>query len=108
MHDNYYVKCCWTGRTRANEQVAIRTADWFRELSRIDPLLERWYYFKRTPKEAVEVSPTLEVLLKRFNSQDRGTMGPILGLWNGHNEPDVCTTGIHADWMTGNFPAMCS
>ena len=110
MQDSYYVQCCWTGRTKANEQIAIRAADWFRELSRIDPFLERWYLNARTAKQAVEVSPTLEVLRKLFNSKahDRTPMGPIFGLWNGRDEPDACSTGIDAHWMTGGFPALCA
>src|SRR4051812_9657916 len=110
MQDRYYVKCCWTGRTEANEQIAILAADWFRELSRIDPFLERWYLFGRTPKHLVEISPTLEVLRKRFNSKahDRTPMGPLFGAWNGRDEPDHCATGVDAHWMTGGFPARCS
>ena len=41
--DVYYVSCNWSGRTEPDEQFAKRAADWFHELSRIDPLLQRWY-----------------------------------------------------------------
>ena len=85
MQDRYYVQCCWTGRTEANEQIAILAADWFRELSRIDPLLERWYLLGRTPRHLV----------------DGTLMGTIFGVWNGRDEPDHCSTNINAAWMTG-------
>jgi len=106
--DNYGVACSWSGRLEWDEHFIQRVAAWFRELSQIDPLLERWYVTGNTPKTAVEISPTVEVLRELFTRKPyKDEMGLSFLAWNGREGPDHCSTNMRKAWMAGGYPAIC-
>ena len=107
MNDAYDIACCWSGRLESKEQFAQRSAAWFRELSRIDPLLEHWYRNANTATEAVEFSPTVEVLMDFFSRKPFTDTATFLA-WNGCDGANHCYTDMRSDWCAGFFPAMCA
>jgi len=107
MSHAYYVGCYWSGRTESDTQFAHRGAEWLCELGRIDPSLRRWYTFKTTPQDAVEVSPTVDTLLAKFERERSEGVGNYLAAWNGMYPPDVVLTHFKSFWMAKGFPALC-
>src|SRR5437868_2343839 len=108
MKDIYHIGCFWSGRLESDEQFAQRSAAWFRELSRVDPLLARWCLTERTVAEAVETSPTVEVLREIFTRKPyKSDLGLSFHAWNRRDEPDHCSTHMTSGWSPGLFPALC-
>jgi len=107
MSHNYYVAGYWSGRTEPDAQFAERGAEWFRELGRIDPALRRWYDFDERSRTAVEVLPTVDTLLAKFQRERGWGGGNRFNVWNGMDPPDGVITDFKSLWLAKGFPALC-
>ena len=94
MGDRYYARCAWTTRDESDAQFARRGAEWFRELSRLEPELRRWYDFKTHPRNAFEVFPTEEQMLGRFKQTRKSRGECVFAAWNGQEKTNNVCTGM--------------